>query len=82
VLQEVVMKQIAAAEFKARCLRLMDEVKTSRQPLLIRKKGRPVAMLVPADEPRDVFGCLAGSLEISGDVLAPVTPAGSWNAAR
>lgn len=76
------MKEIAAAEFKARCLRLMDEVKTSRQPLLIRKKGRPVAMLVPADEPQDVFGCLAGSLEISGDVVTPVAPAASWNAIR
>ncbi len=77
------MKQIAAAQFKARCLRLMDEVKASRQPLLIRKKGRPVAMLVPAGEPpSDVFGCLAGALEITGDVLAPVVPAGSWNAVR
>ena len=77
------MKQIAAAQFKARCLRLMDEVKTSRQPLLIRKKGRPVAMLVPADEPpSDVFGCLVGTLEIAGEVLAPVAPARSWNAVR
>ncbi len=76
------MKQVAAAEFKARCLRLMDEVMTSREPLLIRKKGRPVAMLVPADEGRDVFGCLVGSLEISGDVLAPVAPPGNWKSAR
>ncbi len=77
------MKDIAAARFKAQCLRLMDEVKTSREPLLIRKKGRPVAMLVPADEPpKDVFGCLAGTLEITGDVLSPVAPAASWNALR
>lgn len=77
------MKQIAAAQFKARCLRLMDEVKTSREPLLIRKKGRPVAMLVPADEPpKDVFGSLAGTLEITGDILGPVAPAGSWHALR
>ncbi|HQR46015.1 MAG TPA: type II toxin-antitoxin system Phd/YefM family antitoxin [Thermoanaerobaculia bacterium] len=77
------MKQIAAAKFKAQCLHLMDEVKTSREPLLIRKKGRPVAMLVPADEPpKDVFGCLAGTLEITGDVLSPVVPAREWNALR
>lgn len=77
------MKQIAAARFKAQCLHLMDEVKTSREPLLISKKGRPVAMLVPADEPRkDVFGCLVGTLEITGDVLVPVAPAGSWKALR
>lgn len=77
------MKQIAAAQFKAHCLHLMDEVKTSREPLLIRKKGRPVAILVPADEPTsDVFGCLAGTLEITGDVVAPVSRTGDWNALR
>lgn len=77
------MKEIAAAQFKAHCLRLMDDVKKSRQPLLIRKKGRPVAMLVAAGEPTGgVFGCLAGTLEITGDVLAPVAPAGSWKALK
>ena len=77
------MKQIAAARFKAQCLRLMDEVKTSREPLLIRKKGRPVAVLVPADEPpKEVFGCLAGTLEITGDVLSPAVPARAWDAVR
>jgi len=62
-----------AGEFKARCLRVMEEVRKYRTPVVITKKGRPVAKLVPPDAPAtDVFGCLAGSARIVGDIEAPV----------
>jgi len=65
------MRRIPAGEFKARCLRIMEEVKKYRAPVLITKKGRPVAKLVPPDEPvADVFGCMVGTAEIVGDVEA------------
>lgn len=77
------MRSIPAALFKARCLKIMDEVKTRREPVLITKKGKPVARLVPAEEPvRDVFGCLAGELEIAGDLMAPVVAASAWESSR
>jgi len=77
------MRSIPAALFKARCLKIMDEVKTRREPVLITKKGKPVARLVPAEEPvRDVFGCLAGELEITGDLMAPVIAASAWKGSR
>lgn len=75
------MKTMPAGEFKARCLRVMEEVKKYRTPVVITKKGKPVAKLVPVDEPADdVFGCMAGTVEIRGDVEAPVLPAKVWNA--
>src|ERR1700736_3938004 len=49
------MKKVAAREFQARCLTLMEEVRSTRQPLLITKRGKPVANLVPADIPRRGF---------------------------
>jgi len=71
-----------AGEFKARCLRVMEEVKKYRTPVVITKKGRPVAKLVPLDTPAtDVFGCMAGSARIVGDIEAPVVAAGTWSAA-
>jgi prevent-host-death family protein len=77
------MKTIAAAKFKARCLKVMDEVRAKREPVTITKKGRPIAKLVPAGEPaEDAFGCLAGTLEIVGDIETPVIPAEAWNASR
>ncbi|MBF8287161.1 MAG: prevent-host-death family protein, partial [Candidatus Rokubacteria bacterium] len=75
------MKTMPAGEFKARCLRVMEEVKKYRTPVVITKKGRPVAKLVPPDEPAtDVFGCLAGSARIVGDIETPVLAAQTWRA--
>ncbi|PYU20335.1 MAG: hypothetical protein DMG30_21450 [Acidobacteria bacterium] len=53
------MKTMPAAKFKAQCLKIMNDVRTTREPMVITKKGRPVAKLVPAEtRPRDIFGCL------------------------
>lgn len=77
------MKKIPAGEFKARCLKIMEDVRSYRTPVVITKKGRPVAKLVPADEVAvDVFGCMAGTAEIVGDVEAPVLPVRAWKSGR
>ena len=44
-------RTIPAGEFKAKCLRLMDEVNETGVPIIITKRGRPVSRLVPADQP-------------------------------
>ncbi len=75
------MRTMPAGEFKARCLRVMEEVKKYRTPVVITKKGRAVAKLVPLDTPAtDVFGCMAGTARIVGDVEAPVLAAKAWEA--
>jgi prevent-host-death family protein len=73
------MKTIPAGKFKAQCLSIMDNVCATRRPVVITKRGKPVAKLVPADEPRrDVFGCLAGKIEVVGDIVSPITPSEDW----
>lgn len=73
------MKTIPAAKFKAGCLKIMDDVKARREAVLITKKGKPVARLVPVEEAAsDVFGCLAEDLEIAGDITAPAVPPSDW----
>jgi prevent-host-death family protein len=54
-----------AAEFKARCLELMDRVRESRVEYVVTKHGKPVARLVPFTEsaPKTTFfGSLKGSV--------------------
>jgi prevent-host-death family protein len=69
------LKTMPAGEFKARCLQVMEDVKQYRTSVVITKKGKPVAKLVPFDEPhRDVFGCMAQKIRIIGDVESPVLP--------
>ena len=77
------MKTMAAGEFKAKCLKVMDRVNATREPVLITKKGRAVAKLVPAGEKADdIFGCLAGTIEIVGDIESPVEPPEAWEVLR
>jgi prevent-host-death family protein len=65
--------QVTAAEFKAKCLRLMDEVAKRGTPLVITKRGKPIAKLVPVeDKPIDPFGCMAGTVKILGDIISPI----------
>ncbi len=64
--------EIPAGEFKSRCLRLMDEVHERRTTIVITKRGKPVAKLVPPDSaPRLQFGCMKGTVTIHGDIVAP-----------
>jgi prevent-host-death family protein len=64
--------RISAAEFKTNCLRLMDEVAQRRVPIVITKRGKPVAKLVPISEaPIDIFGRMAGTIRICGDIIGP-----------
>lgn len=73
--------RIAAGEFKAHCLRLIDEVANRRTEIVVTKRGKPLARLVPVDdEPADLFGCLAGTVAIHGDIVAPSGEA--WDAER
>jgi len=72
----VTMKTIAAGEFKARCLTLMEDVRSTRQPLIITKRGKPVAKLVPVDSKKDDWiGRLKGVIKIVGDIESPI---GEW----
>jgi prevent-host-death family protein len=77
------MKTMAAGEFKTKCLKVMDRVNKTREPILITKKGRPVAKLLPADPTaEDFFDALAGKMVIVGDIEAPVEPPEAWEALR
>ena len=68
-----VRKNIPAGEFKARCLKLMDEVQRTGEELIITKRGKPVARLVPVTgNPPSLFGCMKGSIEILGDIIEPI----------
>jgi prevent-host-death family protein len=77
------MKTMAAGQFKARCLKVMDEVQNTREPVVITKKGKPVAKLVPPDTPpRNILGCLKGVIQVVGDIESPVVPPEEWEALR
>ena len=73
------MKTIPAGTFKARCLAIMDEVQSKRQAVLITKRGKPVAKLVPVEEEKDdIFGFYKGKIKITGDIVSPAFTPEEW----
>ncbi len=45
---------VPAGVFKQKCLALIDEVARTHRPILVTKRGKPVARLVPADSDREI----------------------------
>ena len=64
------IRRIPAGEFKAKCLRLLDEVSRTGQEIVVTKRGKEVARVLPMgvvdDHP------MRGTLEILGDIVSPL----------
>lgn len=74
-------KTIAAGSFKVHCLAIMDEVAAKREAVIITKRGKPVAKLVPVEKEKDdIFGFLKGKgkIEIKGDIISPALTPEEW----
>ena len=75
------MRKMAAAQFKAQCLSVMDHVSQSGHPVVITKHGKPVVKVVPVAKSEDeIFGALSGIARITGDIENTV-PASDWGVA-
>ncbi len=66
------MKTMAAGFFKAKCLAVMDEVQATQETVVITKRGKPVAKLVPVNaETDEIYNFMKGKGTITGDVISP-----------
>ncbi len=66
-------RTIKASEFKAKCLKLMDEVAKTGEEIVITKNGLPVARLAPCSQkPKDWFGQDRDKIRILGDIVSPM----------
>lgn len=73
------MKKITAGSFKTKCLALIEEVQSKHEALVITKRGRPVAKLVPVSADDDeIYNFLADRGSIAGDVVSPVMSSEDW----
>ena len=73
--------KITASAFKARCLRLLDQVSRTGEELVILKRGRPVARLVPAREEKPWLA-LRGRGAFTGNPFASVVDEADIEALR
>jgi len=71
-------KAIPAGQFKAKCLALLDEVESKGKSIVVTKRGRPVARVVPLG--RGGRGSLRGTLIYEEDALSPIDV--EWDATK
>ena len=72
---------IQAGKFKARCLKLMDQVQRTKKKIIITKRNKPIAQLIPIEESEiSLFGKMKGTVHIIGDIIAPIDEV--WDASR
>jgi prevent-host-death family protein len=72
---------MSAAEFKAKCLQAMEQVAATGEPIIVTKRGKPVAQLAPlARKPKTLRGFLKGRVRTRTDIISPVKVA--WDADR
>lgn len=74
-----VNKIVSASEFKATCLKLIDEMNRTGQPVTITRRGKVVAEMTPKGEEaakpaRTIIGSMKGSVTILGDIVGPIDP--------
>lgn len=75
------MKTVGAAEFKARCLRLIKQMNQDREPVTVTNRGRPVALLSPMPEQArsaSIIGAMAGTVLAYDDPLEPAADPSEW----
>lgn len=74
------MKRMRASEFKAQCLKVMNRVQATGEPVLVTKRGKPVVKVIPAkSENDDLLGSMKDDFEIVGDIISPAAPLEDWD---
>jgi prevent-host-death family protein len=72
------------SKFKATCLAALERVRRTGRPLLVTKRGVPIAQVVPApreEAARGAFGAMRGTAEELGDIVEPL-PEEEWEVLR
>ncbi len=76
------MEQVSISKFKAQCLRILDEVNRTREPLAVTRNGQPLVVVHPVPEKpqRVAFGVAKASGKVLDDIVAPAIEAEDWEA--
>lgn len=80
-----IMETVSISKFKATCLARLDKVKRTGQPLLITRKGEPIAEVMPPSPPKKPkawLGSLRSTGRIVGDIVSPAVAQREWEALR
>ena len=75
------MKTMAITDFKAHALQILSQVAECKETVIVTKRGKPVAEVVPYTEAKPVAGRLAEALVFEKDIVSPLGEE-VWNACK
>jgi prevent-host-death family protein len=77
------VKKMAAGVFKANCLAVMDQVDAKHETVVITKRGKPVAKLVPVNTQTDeIYNFLKDKGTVAGNVVSHALSLAEWGKLR
>ena len=79
------MQEIAISEFKAKCLAVLERVRSTKKPIRVTRFGKPVAEVVPptsVEERSSWIGSMKNSMRITGDIVSPANDEDEWEVLR
>lgn len=80
----VVVKEIAISEFKAKCLALLEEVQKTKKPIRVTRFGKPIAEVIPSSPPstNEWMGSMKDEFQILADIISPASDEDDWEALK
>lgn len=72
-------KKIAISKFKAHCLEIIETLQSDHQPIIITKRDKPIARVMPLENEKiSLFGMFRSKGKINGDIISSIEE--KWNA--
>lgn len=75
------MKTMAISEFKTHALRVLDAVADNQERVVVTKRGKPLAEIIPYTESKSTAGHLANTFVFEKDIVSPLGP-DKWSACK
>jgi antitoxin (DNA-binding transcriptional repressor) of toxin-antitoxin stability system len=78
--EKTTQHELAISVFKATCLERLETVRRTREPLLVTRRGEPVALIMPPPHAGSWLGRFADTARIVGDVVSPAADESDFEA--
>jgi len=76
------MREIPVSKLKTNFSAIMEDVRKTRKPVRVTRRGRPIAEIVPVkkeEKRKSGLGCMIGRMEIVGDIVGPIGAFDNWD---
>ena len=81
VIREFDMETYKASEFKAKCLKIIDQIAETGEHVVVTKRGVPLVKVAPiVERPKSMFGVDKGKIKVLGDIISPIDV--EWDAIK